>query len=87
MAHFDACPSQSFLRAGFGRKGEDEMIELETISLPREDSPNFPLRDLAAPLFRRKQVLILTSLVVFAAVILAGLLMPAAIYIAYVGSG
>ena len=77
MAHFDACRSQSVLRADFGRKGEDEMIELETRSLPREGSPILPLRDLAAPLFRRRRALILTSVVVFAAVILAGLLMPA----------
>ncbi len=53
------------------------MIEMNTRSSTREDSVNFSLRDLAAPLFRRKRVLIATFLVVFTAVILAGLLTPA----------
>jgi uncharacterized protein involved in exopolysaccharide biosynthesis len=39
----------------------------------REDRVNFTLRDLAAPLFRRKRVLILTFLFVFAAAMLLGL--------------
>ena len=50
------------------------MIEMNTRSSTRQDSVSFSLRDLAAPLFRRKRVLVVTFLVVFAAVTLAGLL-------------
>lgn len=52
------------------------MIEMETRFLTRKDSINFSLRDLAAPLFRRKRVLIATFLVVFLLVILGGFLTP-----------
>ena len=41
---------------------------MNTRSSTREDSVSFSLRDLAAPLFRRKRVLIVTFLFVFAAV-------------------
>jgi uncharacterized protein involved in exopolysaccharide biosynthesis len=47
-----------------------------TRSSASEDSINFSLRDLLAPLFRRKRVLIATFLVAFTIVILAGILMP-----------
>jgi len=52
------------------------MFEMNTGSLRREDSVNLSLRDLAAPLFRRKRVLIATFLVGFITVILAGILVP-----------
>lgn len=48
------------------------MLEISPRST-REDKVNFTLRDLAAPLFRRKRVLILTFLSVFAAATLLGL--------------
>jgi uncharacterized protein involved in exopolysaccharide biosynthesis len=41
-----------------------------------EKLPDISLRDLAAPLFRRKKVLIATFLLVFSAVVLIGALMP-----------
>jgi uncharacterized protein involved in exopolysaccharide biosynthesis len=47
---------------------------MDTRSLRREDSINFSLRDLAAPLFRRKRVLIIAFLCIFAASALLGLL-------------
>ena len=51
------------------------MIEMETrSSSSRQDFVNFSLRDLAAPLFRRKRVLIVTFLFIFAAAALLGLL-------------
>jgi uncharacterized protein involved in exopolysaccharide biosynthesis len=53
------------------------MLEMSSRSVTREDSVNFSLRDLAAPLFRRKRVLIATFLFAFIVVILAGILMPA----------
>jgi uncharacterized protein involved in exopolysaccharide biosynthesis len=52
------------------------MIQMETRFLTRRDTLSFSLRDLAAPLFRRKRVLIATFLVAFLLVILAGILMP-----------
>src|SRR5271168_2109254 len=52
------------------------MIEVNSRPSAREESVNFSLRDLLAPLFRRKRVLITTFLVAFSLVILAGILMP-----------
>ncbi len=49
------------------------MLEISP-RLTREDRVNFTLRDLVAPLFRRKRVLILTFLSVFAVATLLGLL-------------
>ena len=49
---------------------------MNTRSSTRHDFVSFSLRDLATPLFRRKWVLVVTFLVVFAAVTLAGLLAP-----------
>jgi len=51
------------------------MIEMETrSSSSRQDFGNFSLRELAAPLFRRKRVLIVSFLFIFAAAALLGLL-------------
>jgi uncharacterized protein involved in exopolysaccharide biosynthesis len=56
---------------------ERQVLEINSRSANRRDSATFSLRDLAAPLFRRKQVLIVTLLVVFVGVILAGIMIPA----------
>ena len=50
------------------------MIEMNTESSTQRRLRNFSLRDLAAPLFRRKRVLIVTFLFIFAAAALLGLL-------------
>jgi uncharacterized protein involved in exopolysaccharide biosynthesis len=52
------------------------MKDLESESWINERAPDISLRELAAPLFRRKRVLITTFLVALTAVILAGILMP-----------
>ena len=49
------------------------MLEMSANSLRREDSTSLSLRDVTAPLFRRKRVLIVTFLFVFAAAALLGL--------------
>jgi uncharacterized protein involved in exopolysaccharide biosynthesis len=54
-----------------------QVLEMNSRSSNRRDFATFSLRDLAAPLFRRKRVLIVTLLVVFAGVILAGIMVPA----------
>jgi uncharacterized protein involved in exopolysaccharide biosynthesis len=54
-----------------------QLIEMHTGPVTRQESVDFSLRDLVAPLFRRKRVLITTFLAVFALVILTGLLVPA----------
>jgi uncharacterized protein involved in exopolysaccharide biosynthesis len=56
---------------------ERQVLEMNSRSSNRRDSATFSLRDLAAPLFRRKQVLIVTFVLVFVAVILAGIMVPA----------
>jgi uncharacterized protein involved in exopolysaccharide biosynthesis len=52
------------------------MREMDSESNIDERPPDLSLRELAAPLFRRKRVLIKTFLVALTAIILAGLLMP-----------
>ena len=52
------------------------MKELDSESWINERAPDISLRELAAPLFRRKRVLITTFLVTLAVVLLAGILMP-----------
>ena len=52
------------------------MREMDSESWIDERPPNLSLRELAAPLFRRKKLLIATFLVALTAVIVAGLLMP-----------
>jgi uncharacterized protein involved in exopolysaccharide biosynthesis len=54
-----------------------QVLEMNSRSSNRRDFATFSLRDLAAPLFRRKRALIVTLLVVFAGVILAGIMVPA----------
>jgi uncharacterized protein involved in exopolysaccharide biosynthesis len=61
------------VKADSERKGE-QMLELSPRSSTREDRINFTLRDLAAPLFRRKRVLIGTFLFIFTVAELLGLL-------------
>jgi uncharacterized protein involved in exopolysaccharide biosynthesis len=56
---------------------ERQTLEMSNRSLNRRESATFSLRDLAAPLFRRNRVLITTFLVVLAAVILVGIVIPA----------
>src|ERR1700677_2441170 len=74
MAHFDGRSSRG-RRSGYDRRGQ--MLEMRSRSVTREDSVNFSPRHLAAPLFRRKRVLIATFLFAFIVWILAGILMPA----------
>ena len=52
------------------------MRETDSESWINERAPDISLRELAAPLFRRKRVLITTFLVTLAVVLLAGILMP-----------
>ncbi len=52
------------------------MSEMNPRSSIRENSLDISLRDMAAPLFRRKRVLITVFLVTFIVVILAGILVP-----------
>ncbi len=52
------------------------MKEIDSESWINEKAPDISLRELAAPLFRRKRVLITTFLVALAVVLLAGSLMP-----------
>ena len=52
------------------------MKDLDSESWINERAPDISLRELAAPLFRRKRVLITTFLVALTAVVLAGILMP-----------
>jgi polysaccharide biosynthesis protein PslE len=52
------------------------MIEVNSRPSDEEESVSFSLRDLLAPLFRRKRVLIATFLVAFSVVVLAGILIP-----------
>lgn len=75
MAHYDGGVSESTSKKSLGERRR-QMTEMDTRSSTRRDSGTFSLRDLAAPLFRRKRVLIATFLIVFAAVILAGILIP-----------
>jgi uncharacterized protein involved in exopolysaccharide biosynthesis len=52
------------------------MKDIDSEALVTERAPDISLRELVAPLFRRKRVLITTFLVVLTAMILAGILMP-----------
>ena len=52
------------------------MKDLESESSINERAPDISLRDLAAPLFRRKRVLISTFLVALVLVLLAGIILP-----------
>jgi polysaccharide biosynthesis protein PslE len=52
------------------------MKEIDSESWINEKAPDISLRELAAPLFRRKRVLITTFLVALTVVLLAGILMP-----------
>jgi uncharacterized protein involved in exopolysaccharide biosynthesis len=73
MGHFDGaiCGYQIKSEEGEG------MINTSEISLARPNSIDVSLRDLVAPFFRRKRALLATFPIVFLAVILAGLLVPA----------
>src|ERR1700678_3229617 len=73
MAHFDGLSSRCRRIVYEGRR---QMLEVNSRSVTREGSVNFSLRDLAAPLFRRRRVLIATFLFAFIVVILTGILMP-----------
>jgi uncharacterized protein involved in exopolysaccharide biosynthesis len=58
----------------YERKGGAQMLEMSVRPLTREDSIRFTLRDLVAPLFRRKRVLIATFLFIFTVAAFLGLL-------------